>query len=199
MKLFIFITSCQGAKDALQGAIENTTNGHGSLIICTPNSSTGALALSMYNHGTAGNTSITTNVAGGDITIPAAFTGGATLNNNERYTHLHISNNDRSQHSNAAKIGEIHGWTQSINSAAGTDTAKLVAIQSSLDSLTTTTTSIKDTVDLLKEVETGKWEISNKKLTLYKSDKVTKIAEFDLFDKAGKRTDTAPFSRVPSS
>jgi len=186
-------------RDALQGAIENTTNGHGSLIICTPNSSTGALALSMYNHGTAGNTSITTNVAGGDITIPAAFTGGATLNNNERYTHLHISNNDRSQHSNAAKIGEIHGWTQSINSAAGTDTAKLVAIQSSLDSLTTTTTSIKDTVDLLKEVETGKWEISNKKLTLYKSDKVTKIAEFDLFDKAGKRTDTAPFSRVPSS
>ncbi len=186
--------------NSLKAALE-AANGHNGLLIVTSAASGSDHELTIKNkyHGSHGNTNVTTNVDSSHITLPGSFAGGATLNDNERYTHLHISHNDIANYNNRVKIDNINTKVDTVHSSIGSDTAKLNAIQSSIDSLTTTTSSIKTIVELLEQVELGKWEISNKKLILYKADKVTKIAEFDLFDKAGNRTETAPFSRVPSS
>jgi hypothetical protein len=55
---------------------------------------------------------------------------------------------------------------------------------------------ISDNVDLIKEIQTGKWEIVGTQLNLYKSDNTTLVATFDLFDKDGLATGEAPYRRV---
>jgi hypothetical protein len=57
-------------------------------------------------------------------------------------------------------------------------------------------TSTSDSVEVIKEIQTGKWEIDSNQLKLYKSDNTTVIATFDLYDKNGSPTNDAPYSRV---
>jgi hypothetical protein len=54
----------------------------------------------------------------------------------------------------------------------------------------------KADIELVKELQTGKWEISGTQLLLYKSDNTTLIATFDLFNKDGLASGEAPYSRV---
>jgi hypothetical protein len=51
-------------------------------------------------------------------------------------------------------------------------------------------------IELVKELQTGKWEIDGTQLLLYKSDNTTLIATFDLFNKDGLASGEAPYSRV---
>ena len=58
--------------------------------------------------------------------------------------------------------------------------------------------SVSADVEVVKEIQTGRWEISGNQLVLYKSDNTTVIATFNLFDKNGSPTGDAPYSRVRS-
>ena len=51
-------------------------------------------------------------------------------------------------------------------------------------------------IDLVKEIETGRWKILNDQLILYKSDNVTEVARFDLFDRDGAPTEDHVFDRI---
>lgn len=66
----------------------------------------------------------------------------------------------------------------------------------SLHKNTNSLSTIKSDVDLVKEIQTGKWEISGTQLNLYKSDNTTLVASFNLYDKSGIPTGDAPYSRV---
>ena len=68
----------------------------------------------------------------------------------------------------------------------------------SLHKNTNSLSLIQSDVDLVKEIQVGKWEISGSRLNLYKSDNSTLVASFNLFDKDGIPTGDAPYSRVRS-
>ena len=48
-----------------------------------------------------------------------------------------------------------------------------------------TTLALQASVQFLVDIEGGRWEISSNQMIFYKSDNVTEVARFDLFDGAG--------------
>jgi uncharacterized protein (UPF0333 family) len=51
-------------------------------------------------------------------------------------------------------------------------------------------------VRLIKEIETGRWKIVSDQLILYKSDNITEVARFNLFDATGAPTSDSPADRI---
>lgn len=51
-------------------------------------------------------------------------------------------------------------------------------------------------IELIKQVETGRWKIENNQLIFYKDDNVTELMRFNLLDKSGQPTETNVFERV---
>jgi len=45
--------------------------------------------------------------------------------------------------------------------------------------------SVKQNIEFLKDIEGGKWEIVGNQMIFYKSDNITEVARFDLFDSSG--------------
>ncbi len=52
-----------------------------------------------------------------------------------------------------------------------------------------------DDIEIIKQIETGKWEILNNQMIFYKDDNVTEIMRFDLFDKNGNPSEVDVFKR----
>jgi len=50
-------------------------------------------------------------------------------------------------------------------------------------------------VDMIRNIEGGKWEIINNQMVFYKADNTTEIARFNLFDNAGNPTQSNVFKR----
>jgi Ni2+-binding GTPase involved in maturation of urease and hydrogenase len=55
---------------------------------------------------------------------------------------------------------------------------------------------VLDAVEMLREIETGKWELVENQLILYKSDNTTEIVRFDLFDQNNDPSMANVFKRV---
>lgn len=57
---------------------------------------------------------------------------------------------------------------------------------------------VGDNVDFIKEIEGGRWRIntSTNQMVFYKSDNVTVVATFNLFDSSGDASSTNVFERV---
>lgn len=51
-------------------------------------------------------------------------------------------------------------------------------------------------IEIVKEIETGRWKILNNQLILYKADNVTEVVRFNLYDKLGALTEDQVFDRV---
>ena len=56
-------------------------------------------------------------------------------------------------------------------------------------------TQLVSDVDLIKQIETGRWKIENYQMIFYEDDNITEIMRFDLFDEAGDPANTDIFDR----
>jgi len=56
---------------------------------------------------------------------------------------------------------------------------------------------VDEATQLLKKIETGRWQIANNQLILYDTDGVTVLRKFDLLDKKGVPTEKDVYERVP--
>lgn len=68
-------------------------------------------------------------------------------------------------------------------------------VKSDVESLQIDVASVLVTLDLLKEIESGRWEILNNQMIFYKADNVTEIMRFNLFDAAGAPASENVFER----
>ena len=55
---------------------------------------------------------------------------------------------------------------------------------------------IEEKVEFLKNIEGGRWKITNNQMIFYKEDNITEIAKFDLFDSVGYPTVVNVYERV---
>lgn len=60
----------------------------------------------------------------------------------------------------------------------------------------TTVNSMSTKVDSLYDIGYGRWEIKNNQMLFFRSDNITEVARFNLFDDAGNPTMDAVFQRV---
>lgn len=56
--------------------------------------------------------------------------------------------------------------------------------------------AITGSVQTIKDMTEGRWEIVSNQMIFYRSDNVTEVARFDLLDSAGNPTTDAVFERV---
>lgn len=54
---------------------------------------------------------------------------------------------------------------------------------------------VQSDIDVIKEIETGRWKILNNQMIFYKSDNVTEIARFNLFNSSGTLSETDVYER----
>ena len=69
-----------------------------------------------------------------------------------------------------------------------------------LDSITSTLTLVSSSVDFIKDIEGGMWQIdkTNNQMIFYKSDNTTEVARFSLFDSDDNASVDAVFKRTRS-
>ena len=56
---------------------------------------------------------------------------------------------------------------------------------------------IRDDLAFIKQIEQGRWKMAGNQLIFYDADGSTPLRTFDLKDKQGQPTETAPYERVP--
>ena len=73
------------------------------------------------------------------------------------------------------------------------------ASQSSVDSLASELSahrsSVEDKIELIKQVESGRWKIENNQMIFYKDDNVTELFRFNLYDRNGAPAEVNVYER----
>jgi len=55
---------------------------------------------------------------------------------------------------------------------------------------------LEDDITFIKDIESGKWEIKSNQMIFFKTDGITEVARFNLFDSNGDASMTEVFKRV---
>lgn len=83
-------------------------------------------------------------------------------------------------------------WSESekkqIRDALGVDGDKIESVGGKIHNMIAT-------LEFIKDIEGGMWEIENNQMIFYKSDNITEVARFDLFDEGGQPTEVFPTKR----
>lgn len=58
-------------------------------------------------------------------------------------------------------------------------------------------TELQQDITFIKQVDIGRWRIYDNQMILYDIDGITPLCTFDLKDKQGQPTETAPYERIP--
>jgi hypothetical protein len=103
---------------------------------------------------------------------------------------------ERSSSSIAVATGGGGGATAAEVWSYATRTLTSAGVTAIQDAILDDIAALQATVDIIKEIETGKWEMVSNQLIIYASDNTTEIARFNLFDLADDPTMTAVVKRV---
>ena len=74
---------------------------------------------------------------------------------------------------------------------------KDIATESSVSDLNSLLVLVKNDLEIVRKVETGRWKISGNSMTFYDDDDVTPVLVFDLKDEAGVPSMDNVFERTP--
>lgn len=116
----------------------------------------------------------------------------------ERYITARINRTDSFATDIDTDLSTITSTLSSVSSLLTTVDGKVDTVDTVVDSISVAVATVDTVVDLLFEIETGKWEVtSGNQLKIYKSDGVTLVKTFDLYDSTGNPTSVAPARREP--
>lgn len=89
----------------------------------------------------------------------------------------------------------IESANQAAINAYGAFT-KIVQVSGSIDVLQASVAAVSSLTQEIHDMQYGRWKIVDNKMLFYKSDNVTLVAQFNLFDDAGNPTMDSVFERV---
>jgi len=96
-------------------------------------------------------------------------------------------------------VDDIQLDTAAIESKVDTANTNISTTQGTVNTINSNVNTIDSIVDQIKQINTGRWEINRVTniLTIYNTDGVTPIVQFDLLDNNGQPNSDTVYERVP--